>query len=99
MSHAVVTCRVLSQGAKSTMLKYGDNPLKQRVRNLQHTLEHVLAQPGLEIRRRKQLVSSIRTFGRVVGRPPGSIEENIISIRAEMAKANPARASIKPNTW
>ena len=50
-------------------------------------------------RKRQEVVSAIRTVAKVIGRSPDLILADLRTLNAELARANPVSAGVKPRRW
>jgi integrase len=80
-------------------MKIEPPPPTAAVVTLQTVLDRLAAHPGLTGTRRRDLISAIRTFARLVGEPPAAIPLDLSAFRQRLDRMIPARAAISPKRW
>jgi ER-bound oxygenase mpaB/B'/Rubber oxygenase, catalytic domain len=79
-------------------MKIDPPPPTTTVVTLQTVLSR-LAAPELTAPRRRDLISAVRTFARLVGEPPAAIPLDLSAFRQRLDRMVPARAAISPKRW
>ena len=99
LSEAVLPMTMLSHHPdpdRSPALSKGPKPVRSMLADL---IDDIAADTALSQTRRRDLVSSIRSFGRAVDRDPSMIPADTTALRALIRNAHPANAGILPKRW